>query len=200
MLASPVVCLAIIITGASITNVRYGAILRSDDGGAGAGAAGADDDADDDDADDDSAAVPYDADDHDNGDDARCINEPTSPVYASLTLKRVHEPSEEPGIIAALNSVRSIVAGFIICRLVLVSATIVFLDAFLPSFLPQKRLGRAVMLVSSGMPSAQMIIILLHKLDMCQYAAEFSFLFLFQYGASISTMTVLISVVLERVY
>ena len=61
-------------------------------------------------------------------------------------------------------------------------------------------LGRVVLHVASGMPSAQILIILLHKFGMSKSAAELSFLFVFQYAASLLTMTVLISFSLQEVY
>jgi hypothetical protein len=57
-----------------------------------------------------------------------------------------------------------------------------------------------MLLVSSGMPSAQILIILLHKFGLAQQASELSFLFVFQYAASVPTMTALISSVLDRLY
>ena len=50
------------------------------------------------------------------------------------------------------------------------------------------------------MPTAQIMIVLLHKFGLSQQASELSFLFVFQYAASIPTMTALISSVLNRVY
>ena len=89
-----------------------------------------------------------------------------------------------------------------VVRLLVVPAIVGALEALATATIPipQARLGRAVLLISSGMPTAQIMIVLLHKFGLSQQASELSFLFVFQYAASIPTMTALISSVLNRVY
>ena len=101
-----------------------------------------------------------------------------------------------------IRPVRGIISGFVVVRLLLVPAIVGALEALATSIIPipQARLGRAVLLISSGMPTAQIMIVLLHKFGLSQQASELSFLFVFQYAASIPTMTALISSVLNRVY
>ena len=65
---------------------------------------------------------------------------------------------------------------------------------------PARRLGRAVALVSSGMPSAQILVLLLHRFGLGRQAGELSFLFVFQYLAAVPTMTVLVTLALAVVY
>lgn len=163
LLASPVVCLAILITGASFANVEFDSI-------------GSDD-----------AAV------------AGPKEEAKALAAADPELVEAAPPAKKSAL-DALRGVRPIVAGFILVRLVFVPATVVALETLLPRALPQKPIGRLILHVSSGMPSAQILIILLHKFGMSRAAADISFLFVFQYAASILTMTVLISLSLQVVY
>jgi len=111
-------------------------------------------------------------------------------------------PAKRASVLGAARSVRVIIAGFCLVRLVVVPVAVFALEtwAFSALPLPRDKLGRAVILISSGMPSAQILVILLHKFGLSQQAAELSFLFVFQYSASILTMTVVISAVLARVY
>ena len=111
-------------------------------------------------------------------------------------------PPAKRSVGGAVYAVRGIISGFVIVRLLLVPAIVGALEALATATIPtpQARLGRAVLLISSGMPTAQIMIVLLHKFGLSQQASELSFLFVFQYAASIPTMTALISSVLNRVY
>ena len=169
MLAAPVVCLAIVITGASLAHVDFDAIG-------------------------DDLAAEGDA------DEPPRIKDEEARATVVVDDDEKKRERRKTTALEALYGVRSVVAGFILCRLVFVPATVVCLETVLPLDLPQKPLGRVVLHVASGMPSAQILIILLHKFGMSKSAAELSFLFVFQYAASLLTMTVLISFSLQEVY
>jgi len=175
LLASPVVCFAILLTGASLANLDLDALA---------------------------ANVSRDAvelaDIKPDGAEAKGTDladvEPDEGADAA--------PAKRASVRGAARSVRTIIVGFCLVRLVIVPVAIFALEAcaFSALPLPRDKLGRAVILISSGMPSAQILVILLHKFGLSQQAAELSFLFVFQYSASILTMTVVISAVLARVY
>ena len=153
LLASPTVCVAVLLVGASLANVDLNALAAPDKS-------------------------------------ARDSEAPPPP------------PPAKRSVWAAVCAVRGIISGFVIVRLLLVPAIVGALEALATATvpIPQARLGRAVLLISSGMPTAQIMIVLLHKFGLSQQASELSFLFVFQYAASIPTMTALISSVLNRVY
>ena len=153
LLASPTVCVAVLLVGASLANVDLHAL-----------------------------AAPTKA-------EARDAEAPPPP------------PAKR-SVWGAVYAVRGIISGFVIVRLLAVPAVVGALEALATATvpIPQARLGRAVLLISSGMPTAQIMIVLLHKFGLSQQASELSFLFVFQYAASIPTMTALISSVLNRVY
>jgi hypothetical protein len=152
LLASPTVCVAVLLVGASLANVDLNALAAPDKSAR------------------DAEAPP--------------------------------PPPAKRSVGAAVYAVRGIISGFVIVRLLLVPAIVGALEALATATIPipQARLGRAVLLISSGMPTAQIMIVLLHKFGLSQQASELSFLFVFQYAASIPTMTALISSVLNRVY
>ena len=152
LLASPTVCIAVLLVGASLANVDLHAL-----------------------------AAP-----------AKAVRDAEAPP----------PPPPKRSVWVAVASVRGTISGFVVVRLLVVPAIVGALEAVATAVvpIPQARLGRAVLLVSSGMPSAQILIILLHKFGLAQQASELSFLFVFQYAASVPTMTALISSVLDRVY
>ena len=152
LLASPTVCVAVLLVGASLANVDLNALAAPDKSAR------------------DAEAPP--------------------------------PPPAKRSVWGAVYAVRGIISGFVIVRLLLVPAIVGALEALATATIPipQARLGRAVLLISSGMPTAQIMIVLLHKFGLSQQASELSFLFVFQYAASIPTMTALISSVLNRVY
>ena len=152
LLASPTVCVAVLLVGASLANVDLNALAAPDKSAR------------------DAEAPP--------------------------------PPPAKRSVWGAVCAVRGIISGFVIVRLLFVPAIVSGLEALATATIPipQARLGRAVLLISSGMPTAQIMIVLLHKFGLSQQASELSFLFVFQYAASIPTMTALISSVLNRVY
>ena len=95
-----------------------------------------------------------------------------------------------------------VILGFILCRLVFVPAAILGIYTLIPAdlMMPEKPLAQLIMLLSAGMPSAQILLIFLIKFDMEESSAQLSFLFCFQYAAALFTMTGLGTVALDFVY
>ena len=130
------------------------------------------------------------------------LNALAAPDKSARDAEAPPPPPAKRSVWGAVYAVRGIISGFVIVRLLFVPAIVSGLEALATAMIPipQARLGRAVLLISSGMPTAQIMIVLLHKFGLSQQASELSFLFVFQYAASIPTMTALISSVLNRVY
>ena len=101
---------------------------------------------------------------------------------------------------AAAMSIRSIIAGFCLARLVVAPAVIVALFALFPGFRPDSKLAQLITLVSSGMPSAQILVMLLNKLHLEESASQLVFLFVFQYSFSLATTAVVVVVALRLVH
>jgi len=103
--------------------------------------------------------------------------------------------------IAVALSVRTIIGGFCASRLVVAPAITMVLFALVPDSLrPRTHLLQLVMLISAGMPSAQVMVILLNKLNLESEACQLAFLFLFQYSMALITTVFLVAFSLFLVY
>ena len=107
--------------------------------------------------------------------------------------------SQAVGLWETVLSVRGVITGFCASRLVFAPAVLVFLFKVAPGMRPESQLAQLVTLVSSGMPTAQILILLLNKLDLEQSASQLAFLFVFQYSLSLITTTALVAISLSIV-
>ena len=114
----------------------------------------------------------------------------------------VRPPSARMRRRTATREISPIIGGFLFVRLLLVPACIALVFVALPRRLamPRMPLAQLLLLISSGMPSAQILVVLLNKLGMGATASELSFLFIFQYTTSLLTTTALVSLALWIVY
>ena len=105
-------------------------------------------------------------------------------------------------VLKATREISPIIGGFLFVRLLLVPACIALVFVALPRRLamPRMPLAQLLLLISSGMPSAQILVVLLNKLGMGATASELSFLFIFQYTTGLITTTALVSIALWIVY
>ena len=144
LLASPTVCVAVLLVGASLANVDLNALA--------------------------------------------------APDKSARDAERRRPPPAKRSVWGAVYAVRGIISGFVIVRLLLVPAIVGALEALATATIPipQARLGRAVLLISSGMPTAPDHDRAPPNSDSRSRRAGSSFLFVFQYAASIPTMTALI--------
>ena len=226
MLASPVVCLVVSFTGASLAHVRLDRIggARSPAAAAlperaegAAGGDGGDEDKpaprgapDDDQGSDklavDVAVIAVDDELDCGGDEAKdgtaCDDEAVATATPADDAAAESKPPTLRDVLKATREISPIIGGFLFVRLLLVPACIALVFVALPRRLamPRMPLAQLLLLISSGMPSAQILVVLLNKLGMGATASELSFLFIFQYTTGLITTTALVSIALWVVY
>ena len=90
------------------------------------------------------------------------LNALAAPDKSARDAEAPPPPPAKRSVWGAVYAVRGIISGFVVVRLLLVPAIVGALEALATSIIPipQARLGRAVLLISSGMPTAQIMIVL----------------------------------------
>ena len=102
------------------------------------------------------------------------LNALAAPDKSTRDAEAPPPPPAKRSVWGAVYAVRGIISGFVIVRLLFVPAIVSGLEALATATIPipQARLGRAVLLISSGMPTAQIMIVLLHKFGLSQQASS----------------------------